>query len=67
MILSQLYSHAVRLLDEVETSLLRPHFPVDDVALSLDGMEETFEEISGILFSTLETNRAKGFEIVKTE
>lgn len=67
VILSQLYSHAVRLLDEVETSLLRPHFPVDDVALSLDGMEETFEEISGILFSTLETNRAKGFEIVKTE
>ena len=36
-----------------------------DVSLSLDGMEETFDEISGTLLSSLESNRFKGFEIVK--
>ncbi len=65
VILSQLYSHAVRLLEEVENVYMRPQFPADDVSLSLEGMEETFDEISGILFSSLESNRFKGFEIVK--
>ena len=65
VILSQLYSHVVRLLEEVENVYIRPQFPSDDVSLSLDGMEETFDEISGILFSSLESNRFKGFEIVK--
>ena len=67
VILSQLYSHVVRLLEEVENVYMRPQFPVDDVSLSLEGMEETFDEISGTLFSALENNRFKGFEIVKTE
>ena len=67
VILSQLYSHVVRLLEEIENVYTRPHFPADDVSLSLDGMEETFEDISGTLFSSLESNRFKGFEIVKTE
>ncbi len=65
VILSQLYSHAVRLLEEVENVYMRPQFPTDDVSLSLEGMEETFEDISGTLFSALECNRSKGFEIVK--
>ena len=67
VILSQLYSHVVRLLEEVENVYLRPQFPADDVSLSLEGMEETFEDISGTLFSSLESNRFKGFEIVKTD
>ena len=67
VILSQIYSHVVRLLEEVENVYLRQQFPAEDVALSLDGMEETFDDISGILFSALESNRAKGFELVKTE
>jgi hypothetical protein len=65
VILSQLYSHAVRLLEEVENVYMRPQFPTEDVSLSLEGMEETFEDISGTLFSALECNRFKGFEIVK--
>ena len=65
VILSQLYSHAVRLLEEVENSYMRPSFPTDDVSLSLDGMEETFDDISVTLYSALECNRFKGFEIVK--
>lgn len=65
VILSQLYSHAVRLLEEVENVYMRPQFPQDDVSLSLDGMEETFDDISVTLYSALESNRFKGFEIVK--
>ena len=65
VILSQLYSHVVHLLEEVENVYIRAQFPTEDVSLSLEGMEETFEEISGILFSALENNRFKGFEIVK--
>ncbi len=67
VILSQLYSHVVRILEEIENVYLRPQFPADDVSLSLEGMEETFEDISGTLFSSLESNRFKGFEIVKSE
>ena len=67
VILSQLYSHVVRLLEEVENVYLRPQFPIEDVSLSLEGMEETFEDISGTLFSALEHNRFKGFEIVKND
>lgn len=67
VILSQLYSHVVRLLEEVENVYIRPQFPTDDVSLSLEGMEDTFDDISGTLFSALECNRSKGFEIVKTE
>ena len=67
VILSQLYSHVVRLLEEVENVYIRPQFPTEDVSLSLDGMEEHFEEISGILFSVLERNRFKGFGIVKND
>ena len=65
VILSQLYSHAVRLLEEVENIYMRPQFPADDVSLSLDGMEETFDDISVTLYSALECNRFKGFELVK--
>ena len=65
VILSQLYSHAVRLLEEVENVYMRAQFPTDDVSLSLDGMEETFDDISATLYSSLECNRFKGFEIVK--
>ena len=52
-------------LEEVENSYMRPSFPTDDVSLSLDGMEETFDDISVTLYSALECNRFKGFEIVK--
>ena len=65
VILSQLYSHAVRLLEEVENVYMRAQFPADDVSLSLDGMEETFDDISTTLYSALECNRFKGFELVK--
>ena len=46
---------------------MRQQFPEDDVSLSLDGMEETFDEIGAILSSSLESNRFKGFGIVNND
>lgn len=66
IILTQLYAHLVRLIDEVENILIRDQFPIDDVNLSLDGMEETYEGISGALTSSLDLNIKKSFEIVKS-
>lgn len=65
VILTQLYSHIVRLLEEFENVFLREDFPIDDVSISLDGMEETFEDIDATLNGSLEQNRLKGYEIVK--
>lgn len=64
IVLSQLYSHIVRLLEEVENVILREQFPIDDVALSLEGMEETYEGISVTLKNSLESNRRKGFGLL---
>lgn len=65
VVLTQLFSHIVRLLEEVENVLIRDQFPVNDVALSLDGMEDTFEDIAGTLKSSLEVNKYKGFELLQ--
>ncbi len=65
VILSQLFSHVAHLLEDVENLVLREQFPVDDVALSLDGMEETFEDIVYTLKSALEKNKYKGFGLVE--
>lgn len=64
VVLTQLYSHIVRLLEEFENVFLRPQFPVEDVSLSMDGMYETFEDIRGTLKLSLERNRYKGFGII---
>ncbi|MCR5189175.1 MAG: hypothetical protein K6C97_09590 [Treponema sp.] len=65
VILSQLYGHIVNILEELEIEFLRDRFPVADVELSLNGMEDTFDEIKGSLESVLKVNRFKGFEILK--
>ncbi|MDD5929720.1 MAG: hypothetical protein PUC37_07945 [Spirochaetales bacterium] len=64
IILTQLFGHLVRLLEELENNFTRNQFPIDDVELSLDGMEETFDDIEGSLTYALENNKRKGFEIV---
>lgn len=49
VVLTQLYSHLVKLIEEVENIMIRIYFPTDDVMLSLTGMEETFEDIQGAI------------------
>lgn len=67
VVLSQLFGHMIRLLEEIENVFLRNDFPIADVSLSLDGMEDTFDDIRGTLKSALEMNRYKAFEIVQKE
>lgn len=67
VILTQLYAHIVRLLEEYENVFLRNQFPIDDVALSLDGMEDTFDEIGDELKNYLERNRYKGYGILENQ
>jgi len=64
VILTQLYTHTVKLLEELENVFMRPQFPVDDVNLSMDGMYETFEDIGVTLKNCLERNRYKGFGLI---
>lgn len=66
IVLSQLYSHVVRLIEEVQNVFSRSQFPVDDVLLSLQGMEETFNDIGPVLVDALEFNRTKSFEILNS-
>ena len=58
VILTQLYVHIINIIDELENIFLRLKFPVNDVMLSLNGMEETFIEIK----SVLERSKAKLFK-----
>lgn len=64
VVLTQLYNHTVRLLEELENVFMRPQFPVDDVNMSMDGMYDTFDDIRVTLKNSLERNRYKGFGIV---
>lgn len=67
VILTQLYAHIIRLLEEFENVFLRNQFPVEDVSLSLDGMEDTFDEIGDELKNYLERNRYKGYGILENQ
>ena len=64
VVLTQLYGHLVRLLEEVENEYSRENFPRDDVAMSLEGMEDTFYEICDVLKKAVEANRVRGYEII---
>lgn len=65
VILTQLFTHIVRVLEEIQNSFMRESFPIADVNMSLDGMEETFESIGETLAASLKVNRIKGFELIK--
>lgn len=53
VILTQLFSHLVSLIEEMQNPFIREQFPVDDTLVSLDGMTETFSDISYPLKRTL--------------
>ena len=64
VILVQLFSHIGKIVEEMENEFLQDSFPFDDVQLSLDGMEETFDEIGGILHRSLEAITYNSIKIV---
>lgn len=64
IIIIQLFNHLIRIIEEMQNSFLRGSFPVDDVLMSLEGMEETYEDISESLFFSLDENTYKNIQIV---
>ena len=64
VILSQLFGHLVRLVEEFENIFSSERLSKYDIMLSLDGMEDTFDEIDNVLNTSLEEVRMKGFEII---
>ena len=64
VILVQLFSHVARIVEEMEAEHLKDIFPLDDVLLSLDGMEDTFDEIGDILHNSLEAITYDSIKIV---
>lgn len=65
VILTQLFGHIVKILEELENVYIRGSIPVDDIMLSLDGMEDTFDDIEVLLKRSLDINIRNGFELVK--
>ena len=64
VILVQLFSHLARIVEEMENEFIRENFPFDDVQLSLDGMEETFEDIGAFLYNALDSLTYDSIKIV---
>lgn len=67
VVLTQLFSHITRLLEEIENTYLRDQLHQGEISLSLDGMEETFDDIRDTLKASLDYNIYKGFNIVGEE
>ena len=67
VILVQLFSHLIKIIEEMENDFLKEDFPVDDINLSLDGMDETFYDVAPVLQNSLESNMYKNIKIVETE
>jgi len=67
VILVQLFSHLIKIIEEMENEFFRENFPVDDVSLSLNGMDETFYEIAPLLQNSLDVNMYKNIKVVESE
>lgn len=65
VILIQLFSHIARIVDEMQNEFMKEYFPYEDVSLSLEGMEETYADISGSLKHALEAITYENIRIVE--
>ena len=64
VILTQLFSHSYKIIEDMEDIYSAEHFPVEDISLSLEGMEETFDDVGEILRQSLEVNTYNNIKIV---
>lgn len=64
VILSQIFANICKMLEELSNPAAIGSIPVDDFQISLEGMQFTFEEISGRLKSELQKLRYKGFSVI---
>lgn len=65
IILMQLFSHMFKIIEEMETSPVKDQLPIDELVLSLEGMEETFYEVQGILKNSLDAHAVNDITIVE--
>lgn len=64
VILSQLYSHITRMLEEIDSCGCSGE-EARTILSSLEGMKWNFEEIAGPLEAVLEKHHLKGFKVIK--
>ena len=64
VILSQLFNHITRILDSIENDSASVIDDSDAVMLSLEGMEENFEDIKEKLSEAVEEERKNGFIVI---
>ena len=65
VILSQIYNHVLRMLEMIEREPAAAAEDADEIAVSLDGMERNFEDISGELTDAVKSESGSGFIVVK--
>jgi hypothetical protein len=65
VILSQIFSHVMRILEMVQLNPNAALEDMDEIQLSLEGMECNFDGISSDLLDMVETERRNGFVVIK--
>lgn len=65
IILEQLFSHIHKIIEEMGDIMLVNQLPVEDLLLSLDGMEETFADIQKTIRSSIDVNTYKNIKIIE--
>mgnify|MGYP003398162557 FL=1 len=54
-----------RMIDELGLNATSQNFPIDDVLLSLEGMEETFTDVGSSIKTALDVNTYKKIKVIE--
>ena len=65
VILSQIYGHIIHIIDKMENAPTEVENEIDEVGLSIEGMELNFNEIYAPLRQTIDRNMRNSFSVVK--
>jgi len=65
IVLLQLFDHMTRMIDELGMDATSQNFPIDDVLLSLEGMEETFADVGSSIKRALDANTYKKIKVIE--
>lgn len=65
IILEQLFSHVHKIVEEMGDLIMVNQLPIDDLLLSLEGMEETFEDIQKTIKTSIDVNTYKNIKIIE--
>ena len=65
IILEQLFSHVHKIVEEMGDLFLVNQLPIDDLLLSLEGMEDTFDDIQNTIKTSIDVNTYKNIKIIE--